>query len=315
MSARPNVVVVGSFMMDLIVRADRMPKEGETIVGKEFQRAPGGKGANQAVAAARLGGNVTMIGRVGDDLFGQDQIQSLKAAGIETRYITVDPEAPTGVGSITLDDSSGNNRIIIIPGANMRCTPEDVQRADDALRAADVILLQLEIPIEVNRYVLKRARELGKPVIFNPAPARPLDRELLELATVVTPNETEAEALTGIEIRSVEDAERAALALRNQGVQTVIITLGGKGSLLYDASGPVLAPTWPVEVVDTTAAGDAFNGAFAVAYAKGMPMAEALRFANAAGALTVTGMGAQPSIPTLERLEAFLKERESASEN
>lgn len=308
--ARPNVVVVGSFMMDLIVRAERMPKEGETIVGKEFQRAPGGKGANQAMAAARLGGNVTMIGRVGDDLFGQDQIRSLREAGIETRYISVDPEAPTGVGCITLDDSSGNNRIIIVPGANMRCTPGDVDRADEALRSADVLLLQLEIPMEVNLHVLRRARELGKPVIFNPAPARPLDRELLELVTVLTPNETEAEALTGIEIKTVEDAERAAAALRAQGVQTVIITLGGKGSLYYDASGPTLAPTWPVEVVDTTAAGDAFNGAFAVAFAKGLPKEEALRFANAAGALTVTGMGAQPSIPTLERLEAFLKERQ-----
>lgn len=308
MNAKPNVVVVGSFMMDLIVRADRMPKEGETIIGKEFRRAPGGKGANQAMAAARLGGKVTMIGRVGNDLFGQDQIQSLSQAGIETRYIVVDPEAPTGVGSITLDDSSGNNRIIIVPGANMRCTPEDVDRADEALRSADVILLQLEIPMEVNLHVLRRARELGKPVILNPAPARPLDRELLELVTVLTPNETEAEALTGIEIKTVQDAERAAAALRAQGVQTVIITLGRRGSLYYDADGPKHAPTWPVEVVDTTAAGDAFNGAFAVAYAKGLPIDEALRFANAAGALTVTGMGAQPSIPTLERLEAFLKE-------
>lgn len=308
-SAKPNVVVVGSFMMDLIVRADRMPKEGETMIGKEFQRAPGGKGANQAMAAARLGANVTMVGRVGDDLFGQDQIQSLQQAGIETSFISVDPEAPTGVGSITLDDSSGNNRIIIIPGANMRCTTEDVDRAQAALEAADVILLQLEIPLEVNRYVLQRAKELGKPVIFNPAPARPLDREILELVTILTPNETEAEALTGIEIRSVEDAEKAASRLREMGVGTVIITLGGKGSLYFDASGAKLAPTWPVEVVDTTAAGDAFNGAFAVAFAKGMPPEEALRFANAAGALTVTSMGAQPSIPTLERLEAFLNER------
>lgn len=311
-TTKPNVVVVGSFMMDLIVRTERMPKEGETIVGKEFQRAPGGKGANQAMAAARLGGRVTMVGRVGDDLFGQDQIRSLREAGIETSYITIDPEAPTGVGSITLDDSSGNNRIIIVPGANMRCVPEDVDRAQAALEAADVILLQCEIPAEVNLHVLRRAKELGKPVIFNPAPARPLDRETLELVTVLTPNETEAEALTGVEIRTIEDAEQAAVRLREQGVQTVIITLGAKGSLLYDASGPKLAPTWPVEVVDPTAAGDAFNGAFAVAFAKGLPVEEALRFANAAGALTVTAMGAQPSIPTLEKLEAFVREREGA---
>ena len=191
----------------------------------------------------------------------------------------------------------------------MRCTPSDVDRADAALEQADVILLQLEIPLEINRYVLRRARELGKPVIFNPAPAAPLDKEILELVTILTPNETEAEALTGIEIRSEEDAEKAAARLRDQGVETVIITLGGKGSLLYDASGARLAPTWPVEVVDTTAAGDAFNGAFAVAFAKGMSKEEALRFANAAGALTVTSMGAQPSIPTLDRLEAFLSER------
>lgn len=313
MSAKPNVVVVGSFMMDLIVRADRMPKEGETLIGKEFQRAPGGKGANQAMAAARLGANVTMVGRVGDDPFGQDQIQSLQNAGIDTRYIVVDPEAPTGVGSITLDDSSGNNRIIIVPGANMRCTPEDVDRAAEAIEAADVILLQLEIPLEVNRHVLRRAKELGKPVIFNPAPARPLDRELLELATIMTPNETEAEALTGIEIRSVEDAEKAAARLREMGVQTVIITLGSKGSLYSGAQGVKLAPSYPVEVVDTTAAGDSFNGAFAVAYAKGRSPDEALRFANAAGALAVTTMGAQPSIPTLERLEAFMKEKSQSN--
>lgn len=308
-NVQPNVVVVGSFMMDLIVRTERIPKEGETVIGKEFQRAPGGKGANQAVAAARLGARVTMVGRVGDDLFGQDQIRSLQAAGIETRYITIDPEAPSGVGSVTVDMSTGNNRIIIVPGANMRCTPEDVDRAAAALEQADVILLQCEIPQEVNLHVLRRAKQLGKPVIFNPAPARPLDQETLELVTVLTPNETEAEALTGIEIRTVQDAERAAQRLREQGVQTVIITLGEKGSLLYDDAGPKLSPAWPVDVVDPTAAGDAFNGAFAVAYAKGMPVDEALRFANAAGALTVTGIGAQPSIPTLERLEAFMREK------
>lgn len=304
----PNVLVVGSFMMDLIVRAERLPKEGETVIGQEFQRAPGGKGANQAVAAARLGGNVTMIGRVGADLFGEDQLRSLSEAGINTEHIIVDQEAPTGVGSITLD-ASGNNRIIIVPGANMRCTPDDVDRGEEALESADVILLQLEIPLEVSRYVLKRARALGKPVIFNPAPARELDQEILEHVTILTPNETEAWALSGVEIRSEDDAKEAARRLRERGVGTVVITLGGKGAYFDDGKEARLVPTWPVDVVDTTAAGDAFNGALAVAYAKGMPWSDALRFANATGALTVTRMGAQPSIPTLQEVESFLKER------
>lgn len=305
---QPNVLVIGSFMMDLVVRTPRLPKEGETVIGTEFGRAPGGKGANQAVAAARLGAKVTMVGRVGNDLFGKDQIESLNASGVDTRYVVMDDEAPTGVGSITLD-SAGNNRIIIIPGANMRMTPEDVERARPALEAADIIVLQLEITDDANLRALEIANELGKPVIFNPAPAHPLDDAVLRMATVLTPNESETEILTGMSAATPEEAEQGALALRARGIETVVVTLGGKGSLLVREGESRVVPAWPVDVVDTTAAGDAFNGALAVAIARGDEWQDALTFANAVGALAVTKFGAQPSMPTRADVEAFLAER------
>lgn len=301
----PNVLVVGSFMMDLVVRTPRMPKEGETVVGTEFGRAPGGKGANQAVAAARLGANVTMVGRVGDDLFGHDQIESLNASGVDTRYIILDSEAPTGVGSITLD-TAGNNRIITVPGANLRCTPEDIDKARPAFEQADIVVLQLEIPDEANFRAIEIAKELGKPVILNPAPAHELDDATLRNVTVFTPNETEAEILTGLSTSTSDEAEQAANALRSRGVETVVVTLGGRGSLLVGPGESRLVPAWPVDVVDTTAAGDAFNGALAVAMARGDSWDDALRFANAVGALAVSKFGAQPSMPTRADVEAFL---------
>ena len=310
-NAQPRILVIGSFVMDLVVRTPRLPKEGETVVGTEFGRAPGGKGANQAVAAARLGAKVTMVGRVGNDLFGKDQLESLSASGVDTRYVVMDDEAPTGVGSITLD-SSGNNRIIVVPGANMRVTPADIERARPAMEEADIVVLQLEIPDEANMRALELARELGKPVILNPAPAHALDDVVLQNVTVFTPNETETEILTGIPASTPEQAEKAALSLRARGVKTVVITLGGKGSLLVRDGETRLVPAWPVNVVDTTAAGDAFNGALAVALARGDSWSDALMFANAVGALAVSKFGAQPSMPTKAEVEAFLAERRAA---
>ena len=309
-SHQPCILVVGSFVMDLVVRTPRLPKEGETVVGTEFGRAPGGKGANQAVAAARLGAKATMVGRVGNDLFGKDQLESLNASGVDTRYVVMDDEAPTGVGSITLD-SSGNNRIIVVPGANMRVSPQDVENARPAFEEADVVVLQLEIPDEANERAMSIAKALGKPVILNPAPAHPLDDSMLRMATVVTPNETETEILTGMPASTPEDAEKAARALRARGVETVIVTMGGKGALLVRENETRMVPAWRVNVVDTTAAGDAFNGALAVALARGNDWAEALAFANAVAALSVTRFGAQPSMPTKEEVEAFLS-RQSA---
>ncbi len=307
---QPSILVVGSFMMDLVVRTPRVPKEGETIIGTEFGRAPGGKGANQAVAAARLGAKVTMVGRVGNDLFGKDQIESLKASGVDTRYIIMDDEAPTGVGSITLDHS-GNNRIIIVPGANMRLSPEDIDKARPAFEAADILLLQLEVPDEANERALDIANELGKPVIFNPAPARALGDATLGKVTIFTPNETEAEILTGMPVTTPEEAEKAAGALRARGVETVVVTLGSKGALLVREGESRTVPAWKVDVVDTTAAGDAFNGALAVAMARGDAWPDALAFSNAVAALAVTKFGAQPSMPTKDEVEAFLA-RQSA---
>jgi len=294
--------------MDLIVRTPKVPKAGETVVGTSFDRAPGGKGANQAMAAARLGAAVTMVGRVGDDLFGLDQIESLGGAGVETRFIVKDSEAPTGVGSITLEES-GQNRIVIVPGANMRCRPGDVDQAQEAFGQADIILLQFEIPEEVNEYVLRKAAEAGVPVILNPAPARPIDDSLLALVAAITPNESEAEFLTGIAIHTADDAKRAADTLRARGARRVVITLGEKGALLVDDDGTELVPSWPVDVVDTTAAGDAFNGALATGVGAGLDWKAALRLANAVGALAVTKLGAQPSMPQRAAVEAFLKER------
>lgn len=312
---RPKVLVVGSMAMDLIVRTDRMPKTGETVIGAEFHRALGGKGANQAVAASRLGADVTMVGRVGDDPFGHDQMNGFRAENIDARHVYIDSNATTGVALITL--SGGDNQIIIVPGANMECTEQDVDRAEIEISQADIIILQLEIPLEVSHRVVRKATELGKAIVFNPAPAQTLDEDVLKSVTVLTPNETEAETLTGIAVESIKGAEKAALDLLKRGVAHVVITLGGDGALIASGNDTAHVPSFSVDVVDPTAAGDTFNGALAVklggiAEAESINMAtltEAVRFANAAGALAVTKMGAQPSIPTLRDVERFLSEQ------
>ena len=301
-----KIAVVGSLNMDLVVRAPHMPIPGETVIGSDFRTIPGGKGANQAVAAARLGAEVTMIGRVGDDDFGRAQLRNLGELAIDTTHVTVDPEAATGIALITLD-ASGQNSIVLAPGANMRLTKEDINAAQGAIIQSDVLVLQLESPLEVVTYAIDIAYAEGVKVILNPAPARPLPKETLARLDYLIPNESETALLTGIEVADINSAKEAAERLREEGVGTVILTLGARGAFLVSAEESVHVPGYSVEVVDTTAAGDAFVGGLAMALAQGQNLAKAVRYANAAGALAVTRLGAQPSLPTHQEVEEFMK--------
>ena len=303
-----RIAVVGSLNMDLVVRAPHMPIPGETVIGSDFRTIPGGKGANQAVAAARLGAEVTMIGRVGDDDFGRAQLRNLGGLGIDTTYTIVDPEAATGIALITLD-ASGQNSIVLAPGANMRLTKEDINAARGAIVQSDVLVLQLESPLEVVTYAIDIAHAEGVKVILNPAPARPLPNETLARLDYLIPNESETALLTGIEVADINSAEEAAERLLEEGVGTIILTLGARGAFLASAEESVHVPGYEVEVVDTTAAGDAFVGGLAVALAQGQNPVEAVRYGNAAGALAVTRLGAQPSLPTRQEVEEFMKGR------
>jgi ribokinase len=300
-----QVIVVGSLNMDLVTRAPRIPQPGETIIGSGFHTLPGGKGANQAVAAARLGARVSMIGRVGNDAFGGLLLDNLAAAGVDHRHVISDSEAATGVALIVVDDA-GQNSIVVASGANARLSPEDVEAGAGAIAAADVLLLQLESPMETVMRAAQIGRACGVTVVLNPAPARPLPDELLSLIDVLVPNESETALLAGMDVENQSDAEKAAAALLSMGVGTVILTLGSRGALLAQEAGVDVFPAFEVTPVDTTAAGDAFMGGFAVALAEGRPLAEAVRWGNAAGALATTKLGAQPSLPTREMLEAML---------
>jgi len=304
--ATPRIVVVGSSNTDMVLKMDRLPGPGETLIGDEFIMAAGGKGANQAVAAARLGGKVTFIARVGQDIFGQQAIEGFTKEGISTDFIVQDKVSPSGVALIFVDQK-GENSIGVASGANGQLTVQDVSAARVEFETANVLLLQLETPIETVRFASRSAREMGVMVILNPAPARALDDDLLCNVTVLTPNESEAGLLTGVSITDDASAEEAARRLKQRGVENVIITLGAKGALVVNEDSAQLVPSKVVQAVDTTAAGDAFNGALAFALAKGKPIMEAVRFANLAGALSATRMGAQPSMPTLKELKEFAK--------
>lgn len=299
---KPRIVVVGSSNTDMVVKSARIPAPGETVLGGEFFMAAGGKGANQAVAAARLGGEVWFVARVGDDLFGRTAIENFKQEGMVTDYVTKDPCKPSGVALI-LVDKHGENVISVAPGANAELSPDDVQKARPAIEQADVVLIQLEVPIETVTEAARIGAESGATIILNPAPAQVLSDQLLRHVTVLTPNETETELLTGVRATDQAGQAKAAQELRRRGIKTVVMTLGGAGSFLFAGDQGVMVATVKIEPVDTTAAGDAFNGALAVALAEGRGLPQAVRFANLAGALAATRLGAQPSLPTRAEVE------------
>jgi len=289
----------------MIIQAVRIPRPGETILGGQFSMAAGGKGANQAVAAARAGGRVTFIARVGRDMFGEQAIKGFVEDGIDVQHVLRDPQAASGVALIFVA-ADGENSIGVASGANGRLSPEDVRRAADVISSADVVIMQLETPLETVRAAAELAAGESVRVILNPAPAQPLKDDLLKLVSVLTPNESEAELLTGIKVDSEAKAGQAAQALRDKGIEMVIITLGARGVFVSSPGMVGMVPGFEVKAVDTTAAGDVFNGALAVALAEALPLSDALRFANAAAALSVTRLGAQPSAPTRADIEALL---------
>lgn len=297
-----KVVVVGSLNMDLVARAQRLPRAGETLPGESFFTVPGGKGANQAVAVARLGGSVAMIGNVGDDDYGRQLHRALYVEGIDCQGVITCQGVSSGVALITVDAAS-QNCIVIIPGGNGLLTPQSVQRFDALLQAAEVIICQLEVPTDTVAWTLARGRELGKQVILNPAPATgPLPADWFAHIDYLTPNESEAEALTGVPVADLDSARRAGERLLQLGAGKVIITLGAQGALLVTPTGHQHFPAPVVQPLDTTAAGDTFIGGFAAGLVRGLEEGEAIAFGQRAAALSVTRAGAQPSIPYLAEL-------------
>ena len=300
-----KIVVAGSSNTDMILQMDHIPRPGETILGGQFSMAAGGKGANQAVAAARAGGQVTFLARVGADMFGRQAVEGFRRDGIDVRYVLEDEQAPSGVALIFVA-ANGENSIGVASGANLCLSPADVQQAASAIQDASALVMQLETPLETVRAAARIAAAKRVPVILNPAPAQPLDDALLALVTVLTPNESEAELLTGVPVADVAAAARAAEVLRSRGVAQVIITLGARGAWVASAAFQGLVPAFPVQPVDTTAAGDVFNGALAVAMSEQRPLEQAVRFACAAAALSVQKLGAQPSAPPRAEIERLL---------
>jgi ribokinase len=300
-----KIVVVGSSNTDMIIKIDRIPRPGETRLGGEFLTAAGGKGANQAVAAARAGGEVTLVARVGQDMFGERAVAGLVENGVNVDFVQFD-RSPSGVALIFVGED-GENSIGVGSGANAKLSPADVRKAKAAIADADVVMMQLESPLETVTTAAELAAARGAIVILNPAPAQPLPEKLLRNISILTPNESEAELLTGVRISSDASRLRAANILLAKGVETVIITLGAQGAYVASAEVKQIVPGFAVKPVDTTAAGDTFNGALAVALAEGAPIIEAVRFANAAGAISVTSVGAQPSTPTRREIDKLAK--------
>ena len=293
---KKNIVVIGSSNTDLVIRTSQFPEPGETVIGGEFNTFAGGKGANQAVAASRLGADVTFVAKVGNDSFGKVAVQGFEKEGIHTQYIFTDKSLPSGVASITLNEQ-GQNSIIVAPGANNALSKEHIQLAKETLQNADLLLIQLEVPLETVLFSIELSYALGVRVILNPAPAFELPKEIYAKIDVITPNETEAFLLTGIEVVDSETASLAATKFLDWGVKHVVITLGEKGLFYKNSETAFLMPAIKTEVKDTTAAGDIFNGALAVALSEGKNWQAALKFANIAASIGVGRLGAQASVP------------------
>ncbi|NNV55622.1 ribokinase [Limnovirga soli] len=297
-----KILVVGSSNTDMVIKSAHIPKPGETIIGGTFFMNAGGKGANQAVAAARLGGDVDFIAKTGNDIFGKQALALFNAEGIHTQGVLTDAAHPSGVAMITVDDK-GENSIVVASGANAALTVDDIKAQQALVTGANMVLLQLEIPMATVEYVAAIASAANKIVVLNPAPAMPLSDVLLQNISIITPNEHEAALLTGILVNTVADAETAAHILHAKGVANIIITMGAKGALLFTNGQFVFIDAIPVTAIDTTAAGDVFNGALVVALANGSDITAAVRFAVKAAAIAVTRLGAQASAPYLNEVE------------
>ncbi|MEI7903983.1 MAG: ribokinase [Candidatus Firestonebacteria bacterium] len=300
------IVVVGSSNMDLIVGTERLPVAGQTVLGGAFRMSPGGKGANQAVAAGKLGGRVYLVAKIGKDVFGENSLENFKKTGVKADFVSRDPILPSGVALICVDDT-GKNIIVVAPGANGALSIADVRKAKGVIAKAACVVLQLEIPLKVVEFSVRLAHKLKIPVILNPAPARKLSAGLLKLVDIINPNETEAELITGVKLRNKDDYRKAAGILKKRGVKTVIITLGAKGVYVSSAEYAGFLPAFKVKPVDTVGAGDAFTGGLAYALSNNRGLREAVIFGNAVAAVSVTRKGAQASMPKLNEVRKLLK--------
>ena len=296
------IYVFGSSNTDMVVKAQKLPGPGETVIGDTFLMNPGGKGANQAIAAARLGGSVTFVAKVGNDLFGKQALQQFQREKINTAHVKVDPDNPSGVALIGVD-MNGENSIMVAPGSNSHLKKIDVEAALEQNSLPGIALIQLEIPIDTVEYAIERCYQQNMKVILNPAPAQKLNLDVLKHLFVITPNESEAELLTGIKITNEDSIMEAAKILLNLGVENVVLTLGSKGAFLFNKSMSKIIPAPPVTPMDTTAAGDCFNGALAVALSENYTLENAIAFACKAASISVTRMGAQSSLPTRKEVD------------
>ncbi len=299
-----RILVIGSVNMDMVVKTGAFPRPGETVFGGAFGMFPGGKGANQAVCAAKLGGRVTFVGKMGNDIFCQKLMESMKHDGVQLRHVLKDRHKPTGTALITVD-RRGENEIVVVSGSNMNLSPNDIRAKNGLLRSAEVLLLQLEIPLATVEYAARTARKNGTTVILNPAPARELPAALLRTVDFLTPNENELATLTRHKTGTLKEIAMAARLLLRRGVKNVVVTLGSRGSMLVNDETEKLFPALRVKAVDTTAAGDAFNGALAFSLGTGKALDDAMVFANAVAAYSVGRLGAQGSMPTLKDMAAL----------
>ena len=298
-----NICVIGSLNMDLVVNVDTMPKPGQTLLGGNFKEVPGGKGANQAVAMARLGGKVSMIGKVGNDSFGKTLINALNNDNVNTNHIHT-ANCSTGVAFITVDKNA-QNAIVVAPGANFELSKDDIDKNIDCIKNSDIVVIQLETPLETVKYALQIAKDLNKYTILNPAPAIKLNDDIIKNVDLLTPNETELEIISEMKIESKDDINKAAKKMIEKGIKELIVTLGSKGSLYINEEKSFFKSAYKVEAVDTTAAGDSFTGALAVALSNNKNISESMDFASKVGALSVMKEGAQSSLPTLKDVDNF----------
>jgi ribokinase len=309
LSRSPRILIVGSVNMDVVVRTRRSPRGGETVIGDHLSLVPGGKGANQAVATARLGGHASFVGRVGDDVWGAELSSKLRESGVDTTWLEVDATRPTGTATIIVE-ADGENRIVLIGGANDEVSPDQVDAALDERNELDALLLQLEIPLETVYHAIQRGKERGIPVVLDAGPPQAVPLERLRGVTVLSPNESEAEALTGIAVDDDASARRAAQQLdAATGARHVVLKLGNRGAMMRDDGEYRVVPAYDIDAVDTTAAGDSFTAALTIELARDRPLAEAVAWSNAAGALAATRLGAQPSLPTRAEVESFVETR------